>query len=125
LVSEVGKVGKGPGVKPKDEAQIEDGYVQVPLRGRIDIVGLSRDLQEKGYYLANDPWDIDSQGWGSDHDLDGYYPYWVFRDGEQWIFAFPPEDYQKGAGEGKDPVVGEKAREEIKRWVPYLEGWCH
>lgn len=115
-------MGKGPG---EGEVKIEDGYVQVPLRGRIDVAGLSQDLRKKGYFLANDPWDIDSQGWGRNRDLEGYYPYWVFRDGKEWFFAFSPLDYQEGAGEGKEPAVGEKAREEIRHWVPYLEGWCH
>lgn len=111
--------------KGKGEVQIANGYVQVPLKGRMDVAGLSRDLRAKGYYLANDPWEVDSQGWGKEQDREGYYSYWVFRDGDQWFFAFPPEDYQPGEGEGWEPVVGERARAEIKRWVPYLEGWCH
>lgn len=105
------------------EAWIEDNQVRVALPGKPDLAGLSRDLRHQGYFLANDPEDMDSQGWGKDRDLEGYYPYWVFRNGEQWVFAFSPEDYRGGSEGERRPEVGEDTRKEIERWVPYLKRW--
>lgn len=102
---------------------IEDNQVRVSLPGKLDLAGLSLDLRKKGYFLANDSESIDSQGWGKDKDLEGYYPYWVFRDGERWVFAFSPEHFQgKGLGE-QQLKESQEADGEIDRWVPYLTRW--
>jgi hypothetical protein len=102
---------------------IEDNQVRVGLSGKLDLAGLSLDLRKKGYFLANDPESMDSQGWGKDRDLEGYYPYWVFRDGERWVFAFSPEDYQEKAVGERSQKVGQDADREIDRWLPYLTKW--
>ncbi len=104
---------------------IEDGQVRVKLDGILDVEGLSRKLRERGYYVANDPADVDSQGWGQDRSLEGYYPYWVFRDGDQWVFAFTPED-QHREGQGRfTQEMGPMAEEELNRWVPFLKESFH
>lgn len=104
---------------------IEDGQLRTILDGSLDVAGLSQDLQEKGYYLANDPDDIDSQGWGKDYDPEGYYPNWVFRDGQKWIFANTPRDYRIKRDGDKVYEVGDRAEEEIRHWIPYIQNWCH
>lgn len=80
-------MGKGPG---EGEVKIEDGYVQVPLRGRIDVAGLSQDLRKKGYFLANDPWDIDSQGWGGIGTWRAITPTGFFGMVRSGSLPFPP-----------------------------------
>ncbi len=106
------------------EIWIEDGQLRAALNGSLDLAGLSRDLQKKGYYLANDPEDIDSQGWGKGYDPEGYYPHWVFRDGDRWIFANTPKDVRIQTDGDKSYEVGEQAREEMRRWIPYIQNWC-
>ncbi len=102
---------------------IENGQLRAALNGSLDVAGLSRDLQKKGYFLANDPDEIDSQGWGKGFDPEGYYSNWVFRDGDKWVFATTPKDinYRDGA---ELYEVGEQALEEMRRWIPYLQNWC-
>lgn len=80
--------------------RIQEGQVRVPLEGELDLAGLSRDLRARGFFLANDPEAMDSQGWGEDYDPEGYYPYWVFRDGKRWVFACPPKTSSRGPGGG-------------------------
>lgn len=108
-----------------DKVKLEQGMVQVPLPGTVDLESLTKDLKGKGYHLANEPEETDSQGWGKRHDASGYYPYWVYRSGKEWYFAFPPEDYANEGKDGHEAVLGPKATEEIDRWLPYLKKWLH
>ncbi|MDO9536665.1 MAG: hypothetical protein Q7J85_15370 [Bacillota bacterium] len=101
----------------------EDGQVRVSLSGVLNLAGLSSDLQKKGYFLANDPWDVDSQGWGKDQDLEGYYPYWVYRDGDRWVFAFTPEGYHTENDKNETFTNEKKTKEVIDHWVTYLQDW--
>ena len=104
--------------------RLEEGQLRVTLNGSLDVAGLSRDLREKGYFLANDPEDNDSQGWGKDFDAEGYYPNWVFRDGEKWIFASTPKDFGIQKDGDRSNQIGERSKEEMGRWVTYLQNWC-
>lgn len=83
-------------------AWIEEGQVRVELPFDVDFVKLAQVLQEKGYFYAHHPERVDSQGWGRRLDYEGYYPYWVLREGApglqgpiRAIFACPPEDYRR------------------------------
>jgi hypothetical protein len=105
----------------KCDIWFEDGQIRAALKGSLDVTGLSRDLQKKGYFLANDPEDTDSQGWGKNFDEEGYYPNWVFRDGDSWVFASTPKDTHMK----KEPSeIGEQDKEEMRWWILYLHNWC-
>ena len=100
--------------------RIQEGQVRVPLEGELDLAGLSRDLRARGFFLANDPEAMDSQGWGEDYDPEGYYPYWVFRDGKRWVFACPPKDLFTGAG----GAAGIRHRRPDRRSIAILAALC-
>ena len=59
----------------QSKISVEDGQLRVVLSGVLDLVALTRDLRENSYFVANDPPDIDSQGWGEEQDMEDYYPY--------------------------------------------------
>lgn len=102
---------------------LTDGQVRVRLPFHMDLARLTEVLRKERYPVANDPDDIDSQGWGADWDLENYYPYWVFQDSgvdNAWVFAYPPEDYRRTAA-GHEPYIGPKALEEYKRWEQLLQ----
>jgi hypothetical protein len=101
----------------------EDGQVRASLSGVLNLADLSSDLRKKGYFLANDPEDIDSQGWGKEQDLDGYYPFWVYRDGDRWVFAFTPEGYHAENDENEAFTKERNTQEVIDHWVTYLQNW--
>jgi len=104
--------------------RIQEGQVRVPLEGELDLAGLSRDLRARGFFLANDPEAMDSQGWDEDYDPEGYYPYWVFRDGKRWVFACPPKDLFTGAGGRREYAIGARTEEVLQSWLPYVQKWC-
>lgn len=135
---------------------IEQGQVRTVLPFDIDFVRLAQLLKSAGYFYANHPERVDTQGWGPRFDQEGYYPYWVFREGlprpaggrSRTVFAFPPQEYvQPGLPAARPerprkmpkartpapdaefaaelapparPVVGPRAEEELRRWVPFL-----
>lgn len=108
--------------------ELEDEQVRVRLPFEVDLEELAPRLERAGYHLASDEDEQGrtlSQGWGKVFDRESNYPYWIYRDEDGWVFAFPPEDYWVRAGrEGPVhiPVIGLRAREEIRRWLPVLAG---
>lgn len=119
------------------------GQVQVELPFDVDFVRLAQLLREEGYFYAHHPERVDAQGWGRHVDYEGYYPYWVWREGLpgtstcRVIFACPPEEYQLdtmprpafpsgrhdvelAAEPAVMPVIGPRVLAEIRRWVPFL-----
>lgn len=78
---------------------LEQGQVRVELPFDVDFVRLAELLRQEGYFYAHHPERIDAQGWGRPIDYEGYYPFWVWREGTpgagptRVIFACPPEDY--------------------------------
>ena len=110
--------------KMKDRIRVEDGQLRITLTGVPDMSGITEDLTKKGYFVANDPSDIDSQGWGKVQDLEGYYPFWVYRDDENWIFAFTPEGLQAKDDKNNNLIFEKKTQDEINNWITYLERWC-
>ena len=103
---------------------IEDGQVRVRLPFAVDLERLTGLLRRDHYPVASEPGETDSQGWGYEIDLEDYYPYWVFPDPDRpgcWVFAFPPEDYERAADGTHRPRVGARARREIRRWYDYLQ----
>lgn len=96
--------------------------VQVQLPFAVDLPHLTRALMEAGYYVRDEDGEGTSQGWGRGYDREGYYPYWVYQEGNAWFFAFPPEDYQQTGPAGAfQAYVGPEAENELERWLPYLE----
>ncbi len=108
----------------KERIGVEDGQIRVTLTGVLDLAGLTGDLRGKGYFVANTPSDIDSQGWGKEQDLEGYYPYWVYRDDDNWVFAFTPEGFQAKEDKNTHLVFEKKTQAEINYWITYLKSWC-
>ena len=91
-------------------AWIERGQVQVELPFDVDLVRLAEILREEGYFYAHHPERVDAQGWGRQMDYEGYYPYWLFREGlsggpapGRTIFACPPEDYRPAPAHRPEP----------------------
>jgi hypothetical protein len=108
----------------KQKIGIEGGQLRITLGGSLDLAGLTGDLRRKGYFVANDPSDLDSQGWGTEEDLEGYYPYWVFRDDESWVFAFTPEGFQAEQDKNNHLIFEKQTQDQINHWTTYLEEWC-
>ena len=127
---------------------IEQGQVRVELPFDVDFVRLAELLRQEGYFYAHDPERVDAQGWGRQRDYEGYYPYWVWREGTpgvtptRTLFACPPQEYvradleppfpakggtpaagdMEAAGElaALEPVIGPATIAEIRRWIPFL-----
>ncbi|WP_324669605.1 hypothetical protein [Geochorda subterranea] len=81
---------------------VEQGQVRIELPFDVDMVRLAQQLKEDGYFYAHHPERVDTQGWGPRFDEEGYYPYWIYREGRagadagtrpRTIFAFPPQEY--------------------------------
>ncbi len=108
----------------QEKIRVEEGQLRIVLSGVLDLAGLTGDLREKGYFVANDVSDIDSQGWGKVQDLEGYYPYWVYRDDDHWVFAFTPEGFQAKEDRNNHLIFEKKTQNEINHWTAYLEKWC-
>lgn len=124
--------------------RVQRGQVQVELPFDVDFVRLAGLLRDAGYFYAHHPERVDAQGWGPRLDREGYYPYWVWREGRpgqpgyRVVFACPPEEYalqlaprSPGAAPGSAdlevaselqvaPAIGPRVVEEIRRWVPFL-----
>ncbi|WP_422443619.1 hypothetical protein [Thermoanaerobacterium sp. DL9XJH110] len=105
--------------------EIADDKVRIKLPFYVDLKKLTAILKQKEYFVANDPEETDSQGWGKWYDAEGYYPYWVYEENHCHYFAFPPEDYkvvpEPGAAPRHVPILGTKAVEEFFRWLPVLK----
>ncbi|MDK2856691.1 MAG: hypothetical protein PWQ86_1904 [Bacillota bacterium] len=105
------------------EMKLDRRMVQVELPFAVDLPRLTKALKEAGFYVRDEDGEGTSQGWGRGYDREGYYPYWVYQEGQAWFFAFPPEDYRQVApGEAFEAYVGPEAENEFERWLPYLEG---
>lgn len=104
--------------------EVVNEKVRIRLPFRIDFYRLNELLEEHDYFVANPP-EVDSQGWGKGYDAEGYYPYWVYVEKDDYYFAFPPEDYklipEPGAKPKHIPILGSKALEEFFRWLPLLK----
>lgn len=109
---------------------VEDGQIRVRLPFYVDRDRLQQLLTQEGWAVAPNDEELDSQGWGPDHDEDGYYPCWVWPDREQnaTVLAFPPRDYHATVEGDADeavmdhePVFGDKALEEFTQWITTLE----
>jgi hypothetical protein len=110
--------------------RVEDGDVRIYLPFVVDQERLQELLTEDGWAVDTDDAAPGVQGWGPEHDEEGYYPCWVWPDKErnETVFAFPPRDYKASVeghtGDGAmelDPVFGPKALEEFTRWIPTLQ----
>ncbi|MDI3481344.1 MAG: hypothetical protein PWQ97_999 [Tepidanaerobacteraceae bacterium] len=118
---------KGEIIKGKDvyPYEIKNDKVHIKLPFYVDLKKFTDALIEKNYFVANDPEETDSQGWGKWYDAEGYYPYWLYEEGYCHYFAFPPEDYklvpEPGAVPKHVPVLGTKAIEEFFRWLLVLK----
>ena len=118
---------KGEIIKGKESFayEIKKDKVRIKLPFFIDLKKLTDLLKMKKYFVANDPVESDSQGWGNSFDAEGYYPYWVYREDTDWYFAFPPEDYKTVPNPGSVPkhipILGSRAIEEFSRWLPVLK----
>jgi len=118
---------KGEIIKGKESFayEIKNDKVRIKLPFFVDLKKLTELLKQKKYFVANDPDKFDSQGWGDRFDAEGYYPYWVYEEDDNWYFAFPPEDYKTVPDPGSVPkhmpVLGSKAIEEFSRWLPILK----
>lgn len=118
---------KGEIIKGKEAFtyEIKNDKVRIKLPFFVDLQKLTEILKEKKYFVAYDPDEMDSQGWGEQYDAEDYYPYWIYKDADEWYFAFPPEDYKPIPNPGSVPklipVLGSKAIEEFFRWLPILK----
>ncbi|HHY42622.1 MAG TPA: hypothetical protein GX514_07230 [Thermoanaerobacterales bacterium] len=116
-----GEIIKGDETYPYE---VINDKVRIRLPFSIDFHKLYDLLKEQDYFVANSP-ELDSQGWGKDYDAEGYYPYWVYVENDDYYFAFPPEDYklvhEPGAKPKHVPILGSKALEEFFRWLPLLK----
>ncbi|MDI3317343.1 MAG: hypothetical protein QJR14_06990 [Bacillota bacterium] len=115
------------------ECRLEDGEVRVRLPFQVDRPLLARLLSERGFAVEPDPQGrSDSQAWGLQFDVEGYYPYRVApapdHPAATW-FSFPPPDYREGGrllastevpGGGYEPILGPGTAAEVKRWLPVL-----
>lgn len=114
--------------------EVAHGQVRIHLPFAVDQEALRSQLKEAGWAVGDDE-SVDSQGWGPDTVIDGYYPCWLFTAGgsggaEESILAFPPKDYQTETPltqQGDDspvehrPYFGPHGLEEFVHWLPYLE----
>ncbi|MDI3299095.1 MAG: hypothetical protein QJR08_08010 [Bacillota bacterium] len=114
------------------ECRLEEGEVRVRLPFRVDRPLLARLLSERGFAVELERQGSDTQAWGLQFDVDGYYPYRVSpaRDepGTTWL-SFPPPDFRQGdrllgstelPGDGYEPILGPGAAAEAARWLPIL-----
>lgn len=114
---------------------VEGGEVRIRLPFLVDEEALTTLLTQDGWAVANaSEDDPGSSGWGTNADIDGYYPCWVFPDeakGET-LFVFPPKDYRGTSDEritaaigevdiDHRPFLGRQSLEEFARWIPYLK----
>ena len=97
-------------------ARIVRGQVQVELPFDVDFVRLAALLRQQGYFYAHHPERVDAQGWGRRLDREGYYPYWLWREGvpgrtaTRIVFALPPREYvrpasRQPAAHGRTPAT--------------------
>ena len=112
---------------------LDNGMIHVLLPFRVDLERLARSLKEAGYFTSEGAEETGAQGWGSEFDAEGYYPYWVLPDDDEpeWtVFTYPPEDYDQfeavatGGGEEAGafrPFLGDLARQELARWLAFLK----
>jgi len=117
-----GEIIKGRDVYPYE---IKNEKVHIKLPFYVDFKRLTDILKKRECFVANDPEEMDSQGWGKWYDAEGYYPYWIYEEDHCHYFAFPPEDYklvpEPGAAPKHIPVLGTKAVEEFFHWLPVLK----
>lgn len=76
--------------------RVHNGQVWVSLPFRIARAKLRQILRDSLYAVGWNRERLDSEAWGLEYDIEGYYPYWVFPDPQHpghTIFAFPPRDY--------------------------------
>ena len=91
-----------------ERISIKNGQIQVILPGNLNLAGLTRELLKNGFFVASTSPGLDSQGWGEEQDLAGYYPYWVYRDDNKWVFAFTPERFKANEDKIKHTELGGK-----------------
>lgn len=104
--------------------ELKDERIRVKLPFDVNLSLLTDILKHEGYFVANDPEELDFQGWGKWYDAEGYYPFWVYKENGSFFFAFAPEDYNKALGSSGTvykPKVGNDAVYEFNRWIPIIE----
>lgn len=106
-------------------ASLAGGQVRIHLPFAVDPQQLSSQLLREGFPLAHQPDTPDTQGWGSDFDANGYYPYWVYPDPDcpgRSVFAFnpQPEDVVDSGGRDERVELGSRSQRVVRRWVPVL-----